>query len=231
MANETRYVQAVDLMRTRAGIYRMFASLYFKELTLEQMERLSHNDFSGFEDLDPSIAEGVRDVVSAVRHVHEVAREDLATDYAHTFLAAGSTKNEKRACPFESVFVSDQGLLMQQARDEVYRYMLAEHVEPDNRLHVPEDHISFEFEFMACLCERCADAIEHESQQEASRLVQVQRDFYGEHLMSWIDDFCDAVLRCCRTRFYEGVAKMTRAFVRLDSELLDECAALLLRAA
>lgn len=171
MANETACASAVELMRARAGIYRMFASLYFKELTIDQMRSLADSDLSCFGGLDPAIAEGVRDVTSAVRHTHEVAREDLATDYAHTFLSAGSTKNEKRACPFESVFTSDQGLFMQEARDEVYRLMLAEHVEPDARLHVPEDHISFECEFMAVLGERAAEALMAGDGREAVRLL------------------------------------------------------------
>lgn len=231
MANETACASAIELMRARASIYRMFASLYFKELTLDQMRSLADSDLSCFEELDPAIAEGIRDMTSAVRHAHEVAREDLATDYAHTFLSAGSTKNEKRACPFESVFTSDQGLLMQEARDEVYRLMLAEHVEPDGRLHVPEDHISFECEFMAVLGERAIEALAAGDEQEAVRLLEAQRSFHAEHLENWIGAFCDAVLACCRTRFYGGMAKMTRSFVHLDAELMDECDDLLCRAA
>lgn len=229
--SETSCAEVVELMQARAGIYRMFASLYFKELTIDQMRSLADSDLTCFEKLDPAIGEGVRDLMSAVRHVHEVAREDLATDYAHTFLAAGSTKNEKRACPFESVFTSDQGLLMQEARDRVYRLMLEEHVEPDGRLHVPEDHISFECEFMAVLGERAIEALMAGDGREAVRLLDAQRRFHAEHLENWIDAFCNAVIACCRTRFYGGVAKMTRSFIRLDVELMDECDDLLCKAA
>ena len=231
MESKRHATQLVELTRTRAGIYRLFASLYFKELSIQQMVQLSQLDLSGLQELDAGIAEGMRDVVRDVRHAHEVAREDLAVDYSHTFLAAGTTKNEKRACPYESVFTSDQGLLMQEARDEVYRYMLAEHVEPDNHLHVPEDHLSFELEFMATLCERLASAVENGMSTEAERLLTVQRAFHAEHLLNWIDDFCDAVLACCRTRFYGGVAKMTRGYVHLDADLMEEASHLLARAA
>jgi putative dimethyl sulfoxide reductase chaperone len=206
----------------RAGIYRMLASLFLKELTLEQIGQLSKEDLSGLEASGTGFAEGIHDMKRALRQVHEGTREDLAVDYAHTFLASGTTKNEKRACPFESVFTSQNGLLMQEARDDVYRFMLAEHVEPNEQLHIPEDHIAFEFQFMALLCDRMAEAFEVGDQAEGVRVLRVQRAFRDAHLENWIDDFCDAVGRCCRTSFYRGVGKVTRMFVHIDADLIDE---------
>lgn len=220
-----------ELTRMRACIYRMLASLYFKELSAEQVAFVAEQDFTGWEELDPHVAEGIRDMARALRHVHSGTREDLAIDYAHIFLGAGSTKHEKRAIPFESVYTSPSGLLMQDARDDVYRCMLEEHLAPDERLHIPEDHISFELEFMADLCDLLNAAIEAGKEDEASRLSRVQHDFHSDHLLVWIDDFCDATQRCCRTVFYGGVSKITLGFVHLDVELIAESVALLSPAA
>lgn len=226
MANEaTRQDEMTQLMSMRASVYRLFSSLYFKELTIEQIRFLHDADLEGIGELDEDLAEGVRNVHRALRRVNEGTREDLAVDYAHTFLAAGTTKDESRACPYESVFTSDQGLLMQEARDDVYRYMLGEHLEPSQNLHVPEDHISFVFEFMASLCQRYNEAVEARDSAEAARLLALQREFFEAHIYSWIDQLCNAIEGCCRTSFYRGVSQMTRGFVRFEHGVLAELAA------
>jgi len=218
----TQRDQARESADIRESVYSMFSALYFKELDANQIKTLAQQDFSSVEDLDPDISEGIQAIRKSLQRVHSGTREDLAIDYAHTFLSAGSTKHERRACPYESVFTSELGLLMQDARDDAYRYMLAEHVEPDERLHIPEDHVSFELEFMASLCARLSTALETEDDAEARRLLDVQRSFHANHLLNWIDEFTTAVQRCCRTGFYRGVAQMTRGFVRLDTELIGE---------
>lgn len=211
----------------RAQVYRMFGSLYFKELTLEQLRALSRQDFGAFAELDGEIARGIKEMERALRHVHSGLREDLAVDYAHIFLAAGSSKNEVRGVPFESVYTSEAGLLMGPARQSVYKIMLKEGVLPDEALHVPEDHLSFECEFMAHMADKSSEALGRGDKAEAKRCVAVQQDFRSEHLANWIDKLYAAIDGSCRTRFYRGVAMVTRAFIRIDADLLDECGAIL----
>ena len=216
------YDDLANMMRTREGIYSLLYTVYVKELTQEQIEALAAMDFSSLEGLDPQIAEGAHMVRRYLRRLRSEMRQELAVDYAHLFYAAGSAKHERRAVPYESVFTSIEGLLMQDARDEVLRYMLAEHVEPNPELHVPEDHVAFIFDVMSTLCDRCADAAERGDEAEAQRLLEVQRQFQAEHIASWIDEFCDAVEGCCRTAFYGGFSRITRGFARLDQELLGD---------
>lgn len=210
-----------ELMEMRESVYRLFSALYFKELTDEQI-RFLHDADLDFSDMDPIMAEGAKNIKRAVRRVNSGTREDLAVDYAHTFLAAGTTKGESRACPYESVFTSRDGLIMQEARDDVYRYMLAEHLEPNTNLRIPDDHLAFVFEFMANLCVRFNEALEADDIPEARRVFNVQREFFDKHIYSWISRLCDAIEGCCRTTFYQGVSQMTRGFVAYDHDLLEE---------
>lgn len=214
--------ELANAMRTRGGVYSLLYTVYVKELTQEQIEAMAAMDFASLEGLDPEIAEGAHMVRRYLHRLRSEMRQELAVDYAHLFYAAGSAKNERRAVPYESVFTSIEGLLMQEARDEVLRYMLAEHVEPNPKLHVPEDHVAFIFDFMATLCERCADAADAGEDAEAARLLEVQRSFHAEHIASWVERFCDSVEDCCRTTFYGGFSKITRGFARLDAELLGD---------
>lgn len=211
-----------DLMSLRAAIYRMLGSVFFTELTTEQIQAFSAQDFSIFADMDPEMADGAKEVERALRHVNSSTREELAVDYAYTFLAAGAGRGDTRAVPYESVFTSDRGLLMGPARQSVYRTMLKEGVLPDQSLNTPEDHFSFECEFMASLAENAASACAAGDLAEAQRLVEVQAQFRQEHLANWVNSLYGAVLACCRTRFYGGMMKMAKAFIRLDYELLAE---------
>lgn len=47
------------------------------------------------------------------------------------------------------------------------------------------------------------------------------------HQLNWVDDLCDSVLDVAETRFYRGVAKVTRGFVHMETEVIaDELEAL-----
>lgn len=210
------------LMEMREGVYRLFSSLYFKELTEDQIRFLHDADLDGFEEMSETMAEGAKNIKRAVRRINSGTREDLAVDYAHTFLGAGTTKGESRACPYESVFTSRDGLIMQEARDDVYRYMLNEHLEPNANLRIPDDHLAFVFEFMANLCVRFNEAVAAGDASEARRIYEVQREFFEKHIYSWIGRLCDAIEGCCRTSFYRGVSQMTRGFVEADHEILAD---------
>lgn len=213
----------IQTNKLRAQVYRMLSSLYFTELTMDQIKALSEQDFSSFSDLDPEMAEGAKEIARAVRHPHSGTREDLAVDYAHIFLAAGSSKNEIRGVPYESVYTSESGLLMGPARQAVYRIMRRENALPDPSLRVPEDHLSFECDFMTHMADKGVLAAEGGHLDEALRCMEVSQDFRDNHLANWIDIFYKAVDRTARTRFYRGVAMITRSFIRIDEELLGEC--------
>lgn len=216
-----------ELLRTREAVYRMFSFVYFKELSDEQIRFLAAEGLPMLEGLEGTVGEGARTARRFLSRITSATREDLAVDYAHTFLAAGSTKGEQRACPFESIYTTRDGLMMGAPRDRVYKYMLDEHLTPDESLHVPEDHLSFEFDFMAALCGRMAEAAEADDLVEARRLLGVQRAFHREHQLNWIDGYRDVIDGCCRTDFYRGFAAITAGFVHMESDLIDETERLL----
>lgn len=219
--------ELLELMKMRQSVYSLFNTVFFKELTDEQISVFAALDLEDMGELDAVFAEGAHDVKRYFRRMRSEMREELAVDFAHIFYAAGSSKHERRAVPYESVFTSRDGLLMQEARDAVYHYMLDEHVEPDEKLHIPEDHIAFILDFMAVMSERCAHAVSTGNYAEAARNLSVQQRFHAEHLQSWIDLLCDAIEGCCRTKFYGGFSKMLRGFVHIDAGLMEECAKLI----
>lgn len=206
---------------SRAAIYRVLASLYFKELSEEQLDHIKGLDFSAFGGMDEEFSAGCADITACLRRKNSATRQLLAADYAGAILGAGM-HDERRATPYESVFTSEKGLMMQEARDEVYKTLLKAHLEVNPNLRVPEDHLSFMFEYLAVMAERCNDSLRAGDFAEALENLQTEQSFHRDHLLNWIDAYCDCLESCAETRFYQGVAKMTRSFVYLDKELLDD---------
>ena len=210
----------------RGAFYRTLASLYFKELDQEGIDRLAGADLAAVDWDEPLMGEGYADIAAYLAHRDHGTRQELASDFAGAILGAGSYE-ERRATPYESVFTSESGLLMQEARDDVYRMLCEAHLEVEEGLRTPEDHLSFECEYMAVQAERLATALAQGDVEHAARVLDAQHAFHAAHLLNWIDAYCDCLDGCARTRFYRGVSKVTRGFIRADEGLMAETAAVL----
>ncbi len=222
-ATEVSVAELIEVNAGRAAYYRMLAELLWKELSQEQIDHLASLDLKSLAAGDDGLAAGYGDMDRYLRRRNTGTRQELAVDYAHTFLAAGNYESFA-ATPFESVFTSEMGLLMQDARDEVYKSFCAEHIQPDEELHTPEDHLSFEFEFMATLLERTNAACLSGDFERACALSQKAAEFHENHQLNWIDDFCDAVDDVAETRFYRGVSQVIRSFVHMETEVIADMA-------
>ena len=218
--------QVIAVNEGRAGLYRTLAHLFLHELTQEEVESLAARDFASITDDEPLIAEGLEDMRRYLRKLNTGTRQELAVDYAHTFLAAGNYESFV-ATPYESVFTSELGLLMQEARDEVFKAYCAQHVQPDEALRIPEDHVSFELEFIATLLERTNAALAAGDVAQARELAQVVQSFHAMHQLNWIDDLCDAIMDAAQTRFYRGLSKLLRGWTHLEEQVMADEAAVL----
>ena len=134
-----------------AAFYALLSSIFYLELTEEQIDGLAESGFAF-----PDDGSEVGDACAAMRRYlarrGPDARQDLAVDYARVFLAAGVYEGET-AVPYESVYTSPEGILMQDSRDEVVRAYRRWGLAIPRDLNVPEDHLAFELEFMGRLSE------------------------------------------------------------------------------
>ena len=217
-----------NLLATRRDTYRFLARIYRTEMTqilLDDMGGLSFPDHSA---PDEPAQEAMADYAQRAELIGSYlddpgfnARTDLAVDYTRVFLAAGIATGEA-AFPYESVYTSPEHLIMQQARDEVVAVFRSEGVDRLSELAEPEDHIAFELEFMALLCQRQLEALAKGDARRERELQNKQVAFLDNHLLNWVPAFCDDVDHYASTDFYRGAAKMTRGFVRLDRDLLEQ---------
>ena len=206
---------------TRASFYRTLASLYFKELDQAGIDALSNEDLTATGVDDELMEEGYADMAAYLKHRDGGTRQELATDFAGAILAAGSY-DDRRATPYESVFTSESGLLMQEARDDVYRRFCEARVAVDEGLRTPEDHLSFEFEFMAAQAGEQARALHAGDTAAAASDIRTQREFHRDHLLNWIDRFTSDVRKAAEDGFYFDLATFTEDFLTADAAELAE---------
>ena len=204
----------------RADLYTLLARVFRVEVDesfLADLKSTRYPQNTGNEDID----EAYRRLHHFLCESQESTLNDLAVDYARAFLGSGSLDAEA-AYPFESVYTSPKGLIMQDARDEVLAIYRSERIDKAARWREPEDHLAPELEFMAILCKRCAAALRDDDESRASALLETQRGFLNNHLLVWVPRFCSLVPQFAHTEFYAAFSQLLLAFLREEQSLIDE---------
>lgn len=208
-----------EASRTRAAAYRLLASVFFKELDGDQIVALKEGELPTTDN--EAMIEAAREIHRCLRLAPPNVLSLLRVDYARIFLAAGVYEGET-AVPYESVFTSKDGLMMQESRDDALRFYRREGLTVEPSLQTPEDHIAFELEFLALLCDKEAKAREAGDSEEVRRLEQVQIDFAKAHLLNWMGALAKRVEAYAVEAFYPAFARYAKAFVEEDVALLEQ---------
>lgn len=211
-------VEARAFFENAAAFYPLLSSIFYLELTEEQIEGLAR---SGFAFPDDGTAMG--DACAALRRYlarrGPTARQDLAVDYARVFLAAGVYEGET-AVPYESVYTSPEGIMMQDSRDDAVRHYRRQGLVIPLDLQVPEDHLAFELEFMAHTSQRIAAALA--AGEDARELLEAQRAFIDEHLLNWVPALAKRVEAFAKLPFYPAITTVTLCYVRENRAVIEE---------
>ena len=195
------------------AFFRTLGALVYTELTQGEIDNLAAmNLLAARADMpEGDFANGLAGMGRYLARRGSNARQDLAVEYARIFLGAGADEKDC-AVPFESVFTSKDGLLMQDARDDVVRVFAKHGMQVDASLNVPEDHMGFELQFVGILCEQTADAYQAGDEERGRELEAAQADFLDRHILNWIGALSEKVERCALSPFYPSVMKVIRAF-------------------
>lgn len=209
-----------ECFRDYATMFRFYGNALLYELTEEQIGILAESDFS-IQSERPEEARGYEWMRGYLARRGVDARRDLAVDYARIFLAAGIFEGDT-AVPYESVYLSEAKILMQEPRDEVVAVYRSCGFAVRDDLNVPEDHAGFELEFVALLCDRIADL--KTAGEDAYGDLTVLRDFANAHLLSWLPLLQDRVDEYAEHRFYPA---LMRIIIGTIEEMRDEVETLL----
>ncbi len=211
--------QIIELLDARARTYGMLARLFREEVDeaeIKQMQAMRFPVATGNANVDA----GYRMLFDYLKTAWSDSVTELAIDYVRTFIGHG-VNGYSAAYPFESVYTSERRLLMQEARAEVLE-TLRENGLKSGKWNEGEDHIGLELEFMQRLSIRAKEALAEGDEDGAIEQLRRSREFMEEHLLNWMPMLCADMHKFSRTKFYQGLATLSLAYVEEDATLLDE---------
>ena len=204
---------------SREALYRFLGHIYLMEVDAELLASLKKLRFPAFEpqdEADQELLEGFSLMQKYIDGASEGDLDDLAADYAKTFLAAGDATG-RAAFPFEAFYTGGGGIV-EKKLEAAY---LSRGLVPDPaKYRVPFDHLGLMLEYMGELCGESAQTCDVMRKD----LFNEQLAFFEARLSGWTEEFAADVLRCAGTDFYRGAAKITDAFIKKEAAFLKELA-------
>ena len=212
--------ELIQVMESRANMYNLLARAFISEVDQDFLTELKHMRFpqnTGNEEVDAAYLA----LYKYLRKTPESVLDDLAVDYARTFIGSGAL-DARAAYPFESVYTSEKGLLMQAARDEVLAILRAEKLDGMLTWNEGEDHVGIEFLFMREMAKRTKTALETDDEDSAFSMLVTQRNFQHDHLLNWVFQWADDVPKYATLPFYNAFVDLACAYLCEDEALLIE---------
>ncbi|EGQ7642496.1 molecular chaperone TorD [Vibrio cholerae] len=207
------------LNEKRAEIYWWLSSLFFKELSEQDIARYHSAEvrtfLSGLAD-EQSLNREVKHLVEALNRLQDRqdAQLELAADFCDLFLKS----DRDSALPYASVY-TDKGLLNGKPAQQMRELLGAHGVKVEQNLNEPEDHLVIQLDFLAHLA-ISANQIEHSAQ--LSLALQAQSDFISQHLLTWLPAFAERCTQFDAFGLYSAAARLALAFIQQDKHCLDE---------
>lgn len=223
MAEEIREEEAaecVDEARWRAALYQLASRAFLEEPSDEELAGMiesSRQAVAAGEGWSLPCEKDLLAHLAALDPSDEALGTQVRSEYAELFVGP----RPPLAPLYESLYVGHPRRLLTEAtrkvRDTYERCGLT--VERRNR--IPDDHLGFELEFMARLCEREADALESGNTEAAQECHDEQARFLRDHLGVWAGPFCEKV-QAAPGAYYRGWAAFVRDFVAEEAETMAE---------
>jgi TorA maturation chaperone TorD len=202
--------------RIRSNIYGFLSSMFREEISAERLQQIK----------GPAIKEvlsemGLQYDIFSQKDQDQLL-EDLAVEYARLFLGP-----DKHISPHESVHHQrddgDWGTHWGGSTVDVKKFIESAGLEYKQEYTGMPDHISTELDFMKEAAGREAQAIEEKDWEGALYCQKMEKKFICDHLIKWIPTFCDKIISQAELSFYGDLADVTKDFITLEFEEIDEC--------
>ena len=195
---------------------QLLARTHDREIDTQTLNALRTLDFPRCFALDLDDPRGrdattlLEQALQNLREANDADLDELAADYADIYL-----NHSIQASPFESVWLDEDGLAMQQPMFQIREWyarfgMAAE----DWRLR-SDDHIGLQLQFVAHLLNKAVGA------ENPLHLLGELARFLDEHLLRWVDEFSQRVTQRCGTAFYAGSVLLTASYLDALRGLLE----------
>ena len=206
--------ELADSARSRSDIYRLLSTVFRHEPSGELIKKMRSERLLGtFTGLGLEFGERFyNDLESDVV-------EALSIEYTRLFIGPGP-----HISAHESIFNEadgDLGGLWGLKTVEVKKFIETTGLEYGENFTGLPDHISVELEFMQKLTEWEADKWLQQDRESAGHCQIVQQKFLQQHLLCWVNSFCDAVLDQADLPFYRVMAELTKQYMEFERQSIE----------
>jgi anaerobic sulfite reductase subunit A len=210
------------ILKTRRDFYAFLCRMYLEEPARELAddlvnERLFFPDPKALE-LNADLSAGFRELRefmerSKGKTVAEL-QEELRDEYTRLFILPHGHSVQ----PYESWWID--GKLMGNSLLKVKSEYREAGIAKSRDYPELDDHIAFELKFMQYLCEEELSATDNN--ERMFECLNLQKEFFDEHLLKWVPAFCDGLYEWEMSKFFKGIAKITKGFILLDTMVIRE---------
>lgn len=199
----------VDIATARGNLYGLLATIFGREMSAETLRQIREPELR-----DALAAVGVRLERVVAEDDDEILLRNLALEYARLFVVPGD-----RIPPYGSVHLGGPGAsLWERSTVEVRNFIERCGFDFQEGYAGLPDAIDVELEFMQRMAAREAATLACGNQTQADLLRESQRVFLSEHLLRWVDGFCDQVVTKAEHGFYREMASLLKNFVATERE-------------
>jgi TorA maturation chaperone TorD len=204
----------IELARYRAAMYRVVSSVFAVEPNEESLAHMiqkaqkaqNHECVRTYE-------------LEVISHIRGYGKEELSplctkirTEYAELFLGP----RPPLAPLYESLYRGFSHRLCTETTVQVRSFYERQGLMVTRYNRVPDDHIAYELEFMAYLCEKELRAFAESAVEAAYDSQKVQLDFIVTHLGKWVALFAARVSQAWCADYYKVWSSFIRRFVAED---------------
>lgn len=210
------YCERARVADARRMAYSFFADVLSAEVTKEFVAGMA-----SFE------ADSGTQMAKFVESLKGSDLDEVTQDVRSEFCALFLNMSAHPVFTSESVYLSDNHVIMQEPRDQIVDIYRSYKLAVDKEFDWPEDHVSMEMLFMAhlCrmeseLCESASEASDESIDERIESLGKAQKAFFSEHLGRWVPMLADELATHAKTLFYKGVAEYLHEFLEDEREYL-----------
>lgn len=140
-----------------------------------------------------------------LKELESAEADELAYEFNRLFVGPMSPE----APPYESVYSTDDRLVMQDVTLEVRRWYSKENLCTSNPVSFePDDFIATELEFAAYLLARAHECYQQNYTARATEYLDLYNAFWQEHLGIWLPGFVQAISSSSSARVFKVIGEI-----------------------
>lgn len=131
-------------------------------------------------------------------------KTELTYEFNRLFVGPGSPA----APPYESVYLTNDRLVMQETTLDVRNWYRAENLRTANQSKEPDDFIATELEFAAYLLSRASELYQQNERVQALDYHRKYNAFWREHLGLWLPEFVRALFTHAESTVFKDIGEL-----------------------